>query len=331
MHTELIDPQNVQRAADLLKKGELIAFPTETVYGIGALIDKPEALQNIYKVKGRPQDNPLIVHISDQEQVAALALEIPRSFYLLAEHFWPGPLTLLLKKHPDVSFVVTAGLETIAIRMPSHPIAQELLQRAGQPIAAPSANLSGRPSATNPKHVLDDFNTKIAAVIDGGECPLGIESTVLSLLDENHPLLLRPGSITQAELESVLAKKVYLLDKTALKDEKPLSPGMKYRHYAPNIPVKLFDDFSNLSLYIKKLPPYKRCIFSMCDPLLFAAEEFAACDYFALSAKNLYMNLRLAEQAGYVEILVLCDKDVQRDIALMNRLSKAASAEDSMK
>ena len=207
--TERLSPDQLQRAADLLKAGHLVAFPTETVYGLGAPIFSPEAIQSIFKVKGRPADNPLIAHVSSVEQVSRIALEIPEAFYRLAEVFFPGPLTVVLKRRPDVPSIVSAGLETIAVRMPSHPIALKLISLVDEPLVAPSANLSGMPSSTQAEHVLDDFDGKIAAVVDGGKTEIGIESTVINLLGET-PILLRPGSISKEALEKVLGYPIFL-------------------------------------------------------------------------------------------------------------------------
>lgn len=185
-----------------------MAFPTETVYGLGGLLFDERATQKIYAAKGRPQTKPLTAHISALSQVEQIALEIPKEFYLLAEVFFPGPLTLILRKLPTVPEIVSAGGQTIGIRFPDHPIAKLLIHAAGGPLVAPSANLSGKPSPKSAGHVLQDLEGKIAAVIDGGICPLGIDSTVLDLVSFEQPVILRLGQITQADLEAVLKKKV---------------------------------------------------------------------------------------------------------------------------
>ena len=200
MATEILTPQDIERAAAFLKNGQLVAFPTETVYGLGAPIFNPAAVASIFQIKGRPADNPLIVHVDALRWAQRICVEIPDSFYHLAEAFFPGPLTVVMKRHEAVPSIVSAGMSSIALRMPSHPIALKLISSVGEPIAAPSANLSGRPSATQASHVLDDFDGTIAAVIDGGKTDLGLESTVVSLLNET-PFLMRPGQSPKSSLK----------------------------------------------------------------------------------------------------------------------------------
>ncbi len=236
----------LQVAARLLKEGKLVAFPTETVYGLGADALNPKAVNRIFQVKGRPPDNPLIVHILGLAQVQELAARIPDRATFLADRFWPGPLTLVLPKKERVPDVTTAGLPSVAVRVPDHQLALELIKTAGLPIAAPSANLSGRPSPTSAAHVLDDLSGRIEAVLDGGPCPVGVESTVLSLLSE-PPVLLRPGGITLEQLEAALGERI--IDGTIFSQgeqvARPLSPGMKYRHYATRAPLYLVEGRGN--------------------------------------------------------------------------------------
>jgi L-threonylcarbamoyladenylate synthase len=203
METQLLGPKDIAKAALLLKEGYLVAFPTETVYGLGAPIFNEKLVAQIFASKGRPADNPLIAHISDLSQILEIACEIPPFFDQLTKEFFPGPLTLILKRHPRVPAIVSGGLDTIAVRMPDHALAQALITAVGQPLVAPSANLSGRPSSTEASHVLHDFSGSIAAVIDGGPTKHGMESTVLSLLKEK-PVLLRPGALSLADIEAVL-------------------------------------------------------------------------------------------------------------------------------
>lgn len=230
-------------AASILKKGGLVAFPTETVYGLGADALNEEAVRKIYEVKGRPPDNPLIVHVAAVEKIAQLASVIPEEVYLLGERFWPGPLTLVLPKKATVPDITTGGISSVAVRVPAHPLARRLLRMAGIPLAAPSANLSGRPSPTTAGHVLHDLAGRIEAVLDGGECTVGVESTVLSLLSR-PPTLLRPGGVTMEMLQEVL--KAEVLDLTVDSVEEackgaPPAPGMKYRHYATTAPLYLVE------------------------------------------------------------------------------------------
>ncbi len=300
--------EEIDIAAALLKKGKLVAFPTETVYGLAAPIFNPEAILSIFKAKGRPSDNPLIAHISSLAQVAQIAINIPDLFYVLAEAFFPGPLTVVLEKHPNVPSVVSAGLNTIAFRMPNHKGALFLINAVGEPLVAPSANLSGKPSSTEASHVLQDFEGKIAAVIDGGQTQYGIESTVISLLGD-VPVLLRPGIVSVEAIEQVIGIPLKIASGNS---QGPVhSPGMKYRHYAPATPIKLFLDEGDLSLYLEKNAS-RRCML---------LKRGGAYD---LLPKNLYGFLRLADEERFDEILIYCDEEILRDAALMNRISRAA-------
>ncbi|MGI6403005.1 MAG: L-threonylcarbamoyladenylate synthase [Oscillospiraceae bacterium] len=242
-HTQLLpataqpkDPA-VEQAAKLLRQGELVAIPTETVYGLAANALNPDAVEKIFRAKGRPQDNPLIVHIASIGEMDALVTKIPDKARKLAEAFWPGPLTMVLPRSSRVPDVVTAGLNTVAIRMPSHPIARAVIRAAGVPIAAPSANLSGKPSPTTARHCMEDLSGKIPLVLDGGSCQVGVESTVVTLAGD-IPRLLRPGAVTAEQLREVLGLLEVdsaVLDKVT---EGPVaSPGMKYMHYSPKASV----------------------------------------------------------------------------------------------
>lgn len=228
-----IDRKIMEEAGALLKEGALVAFPTETVYGLGANALDEEAAAKIYAAKGRPSDNPLIVHIADIESLPKITEEIPEAAVKLAERFWPGPLTIVLKKSEAVPYGTTGGLGTVAVRMPSHPIALEMIRHGGGYIAAPSANTSGRPSPTLAAHVADDMDGIIPLILDGGAVGIGIESTIVDLTDE-VPTILRPGFITKEMLEEVVGE--VAVDKGLLGDDvktPPKAPGMKYRHYAP--------------------------------------------------------------------------------------------------
>lgn len=312
METEILTTLEIDRAASWLKDGQLVAFPTETVYGLGAPIFNPNAVASIFKIKGRPVDNPLIVHIDSLGQAERICVEIPDSFYRLAESFFPGPLTVVLKRHESVPSIVSAGLKSIALRMPSHLIALKLISSVGEPIAAPSANLSGRPSATQASHVLEDFDGKIAAVIDGGKTDFGLESTVVSLLTE-IPVIMRPGAITKEQIEEVLGVFVQIAE---LGQGPILSPGMKYRHYSPKAPVKLFRSSIELNAYHGLTPAKRKMVLSL--------KPLSCPDAFLLSAKELYSLLRFADQKNYSEILVLCDEELSAQTALMNRLLRSA-------
>ena len=227
-----IDEKIMAEAGALLKEGSLVAFPTETVYGLGANALDEEAAAKIYAAKGRPSDNPLIVHIAEMESLPLITAEIPEAAIKLAEKFWPGPLTMVLKKSEAVPYGTTGGLDTVAVRMPSHPIALEMIRHGGGYIAAPSANTSGRPSPTLASHVAEDMNGIIPMILDGGAVGIGIESTIVDLT-EGVPTILRPGFITKEMLEEVVGE--VQIDKGLEADSKtpPKAPGMKYRHYAP--------------------------------------------------------------------------------------------------
>lgn len=233
-----IDKNLIKAGAKLIQDGKLVAFPTETVYGLGANGLDRQAVESIYKAKGRPSDNPLILHISSIDQIYPLVREVSQLAYEVIEKFWPGPLTLIFEKSHLLPDIITAGLDTVAIRMPNHPIAQELISEAGLPIAAPSANLSGKPSPTNAGHVIEDMMGKIPMIIDGGKTNIGLESTVLDLSGEG-PLILRPGAITYEGLKDIIPNLSYD-NHINNQNAAPKSPGQKYRHYAPEAEMILF-------------------------------------------------------------------------------------------
>jgi L-threonylcarbamoyladenylate synthase len=231
-------PEAIAEAAELLRRGRLVAFPTETVYGLGADALNEEAVKGIFQAKGRPADDPLIVHVADALHVAAVALPRPR-LDELAARFWPGPLTLVLPRLEAVPLAVTAGRETVAVRVPAHPVAQRLIQETGVPIAAPSANLFARPSPTVAAHVLHDLGDRIDLILDGGPTDVGLESTVLDLTGD-LPTVLRPGGVTVEQLREVLGE---VSEPRAVRND-PRSPGTAERHYSPRARVDLFDDGS---------------------------------------------------------------------------------------
>lgn len=227
------DDEAIRQAGEILKQGGLVAFPTETVYGLGANALDETASSKIYGAKGRPSDNPLIVHIADWDALGKIAAEIPKEAKLLADAFWPGPLTMIFRKTDAVPSTTTGGLDTVAVRMPDHEIARALIRAGGGYIAAPSANLSGRPSPTTAEHVAEDMDGVIEMILDGGAVSIGLESTIVDLTDQ-VPTILRPGYINQSMLEAVIGK--VELDRALISADssvKPKAPGMKYRHYAP--------------------------------------------------------------------------------------------------
>ena len=235
---ENFNQEDLKDAANIIKDGGIVAFPTETVYGLGSNGLKEEAVRKIYTAKGRPSDNPLILHIGEVSQLEDLVEAVPEVAKRCIEEFWPGPLTIILKRKIKVPDIITAGLDTVAVRMPENAIARTLINLAGVPIAAPSANISGKPSPTSGAHVIEDMLGKIDMIIDGGSTGIGLESTVLDLSDDT-PTILRPGGITYEDLKKIIPEVVE--DKANLKsDIIPKSPGQKYRHYAPNAEMIVF-------------------------------------------------------------------------------------------
>lgn len=236
-----IKDEELKEASAVIRSGGLVAFPTETVYGLGGDATNPEASRKIYAAKGRPSDNPLIVHIADFSQLRNIVAEVPQEAEKLAEAFWPGPLTMILRKNDVIPYETTGGLDTVAIRMPSHPVARVFLQDSGCMIAAPSANTSGRPSPTTAQHVWEDLHGKIEILLDGGPVGIGIESTIVDLSEE-RPMILRPGFITQEMLSAVLGD-VGVDPGLASENSKqpPKAPGMRYRHYAPKADLTLVE------------------------------------------------------------------------------------------
>lgn len=236
------DDNGIRIAANIIREGGLVAFPTETVYGLGASALLSGAAKKIYAAKGRPSDNPLIVHLSTPEDAEKFAY-VGDTYFKLAEKFMPGPLTVILQKKDIIPFDVTGGLDTVGLRVPSNPVANKLIRYAGVPIAAPSANLSGKPSTTRASHVINDLYGRIDAIIDAGECIIGLESTIVSVEGDNSLKLLRPGGITLEQLKECGFR--VSLDKAVTQklddSERPAAPGMKYRHYAPRASVTLFD------------------------------------------------------------------------------------------
>ncbi len=327
--------RGIQEAAQIIRRGGLVAFPTETVYGLGASAFSGSAVERIFRAKGRPGDNPLIVHIAEEKDLKELAAQRPPLVSLLVEKFWPGPLTLVLPRGPRVPPEVTAGLDTVAVRMPRHPVALALIRAAGLPIAAPSANRSGRPSPTTAEHVLEDLAGRIQMLLDGGPCPVGLESTVLDLTHE-VPLLLRPGGVTLEQLQETLGE-VHLLDPHSYKKgEAPPSPGLKYRHYAPRAPMYMVEgEPSRVVKEIKKICRENH-LKGRRVGLLVTEEnrsQFRADAVEVLGlrrspeemAARLFDSLRRLDASGVDLILAETVEETGIGLALMNRLRKAAS------
>jgi len=285
-------------AAEILQRGEVVAFPTETVYGLGACLFDEKAIQKLFVLKGRPSDNPLIAHIAKLEDLSRIARNIPKEAYQLADKFWPGPLSIILEANPEVPSIARAGLPSIAVRMPAHPLALALIEKAGQPLVAPSANLSGKPSATKAEHVLHDFGDKVT-ILDGGPCDKGLESTVLDLRNPKVPRVLRPGHISRERLSEALGCPVDLGDEA-------ICPGTKYRHYAPKAAIRLFHDKGLLEEQISS-----KCI-------------VLSKDGGTLSEAKFYDTLRQADLFSIEEILILCDDSILANEGFYNRILKAA-------
>ncbi len=324
-------PGTAEKAAQLIKTGQLVALPTETVYGLGADGLNPDAVAKIFAAKGRPQDNPLILHVTGAEQIDALCHDVPESAYILAERFWPGPLTMVLPARDIIPRCTTAGLPTVAVRCPDCTVTRDIIRLAGVPIAAPSANISGKPSTTTAEHVLHDHNGKIPLIVDGGPCRVGVESTIVDLTEE-RPRLLRPGGITPEQLTEVLGDLVVDKAVTAQidKDAVVKAPGMKYRHYAPDCQVIIVSGSrekaagyirahyaagDRVLCFAEELPLYEGC-----DPLSYGQEA----DVDTLSA-GLFAALRELDDPRVRRVYARCPVGGGVAYAVQNRLKKAAA------
>ena len=332
MNTQLLSckkQQDIETAAQLLRDGGLVAIPTETVYGLAANALDGGAVAGIFTAKGRPQDNPLIVHISDLEQIDALTADFTAIGRKLAQAFWPGPLTIILKKSEAIPAIVSAGLDTVGIRMPSHPAALALIRCAGVPVAAPSANTSGRPSPTAAAHVLEDMDGKISAVLDGGSCDIGLESTVVDATGEKA-VILRPGAITPQMIAAVLGpEQVGQHNSKPNAQEAPRSPGMKYRHYAPQAAVTLVQGSPQDSYsYISATAEQGDGILAFSEYLPHFTQQYKI--DFGLSydkkahGRVLFDALRQFDTMGVEQIYIQCPREYGEGIATVNRLKKAA-------
>ena len=324
------DAQTAAIAAEIIKKGQLVAIPTETVYGLGANGLDESAVIKIFEAKGRPQDNPLILHLSDAGQIADYCENIPQSAYLLAEKFWPGPLTMVLGAKDNVPKRTTGGLDTVAVRCPDSDITREIIRLAGVPLAAPSANISGKPSTTTAEHVRHDHDGRIAAIVDGGACRVGVESTIVDLTDD-PPRLLRPGGITPEQLVEVLGE--ITVDKAVTaqidRDAVVKAPGMKYKHYAPDCAVLIvsgsreaaakyihahFEAGDRVLCFQEELSLYENCA-----PLAYGREA----DVNTLSA-GLFSALRELDDPAVRRVFARCPVGGGVAYAVQNRLKKAA-------
>ncbi len=338
INPEEFQDNELQEAGRILKKGGLVAFPTETVYGLGGDALKPEAAHKIYSAKGRPSDNPLIVHIADRKALYAIAEEVSEKASKLVEAFWPGPLTLIFRKKEIVPNSTTGGLDTVAVRMPEHPVALALIRAAGGYVAAPSANTSGRPSPTKAEHVAEDLTGKIEMIIDGGAVGIGLESTIVDMSTQ-EPVILRPGYITQEMLEEVIGTVQIdpgIVSRNPKKDIKPKAPGMKYRHYAPKGQMMIVEGpMKKVVDTINDMVQEKRQL--GCRVAVIATEETKDCYQCSLVrsvgsrkcegsiAAGLYDILR---EMDHLEAEFIFAESFEEDTlgkAIMNRMLKAAS------
>ena len=323
------DEAALNRAAQIIQSGGIVGMPTETVYGLGASALSESAAEKIYAAKGRPSDNPLIVHVAFPEEAESIAYTTDL-YYALAKRFMPGPLTVILSKKDTVPAGVTGGLDTVAVRCPAHPVAHELIRKAGVPIAAPSANRSGCPSPTTAEHVLRDMDGRIEMILDGGPCEIGLESTVIRLTEEGCEIL-RPGAVTEfmlAEVAGSVSVAKAVID-PALAGDKPLSPGMKYKHYSPNAEVVLVDgDDARFEEYIRSRiseteavvsPDSSADRFNFCDRLSFGKTADAEDE-----SRALFSVLREADDLGYTRVYIQLPPSKGSYLALYNRLIRAA-------
>ncbi len=333
METKLLSagPQAVEEAARLLRAGEIVGIPTETVYGLAADATNADAVKKIFEAKGRPQDNPLIVHISQMEELPGVVREIPPQAQLLAKAFWPGPLTIIMKKSAAIPAETCAGLDTVAVRMPSHPVAREIIRACGLPLAAPSANLSGLPSPTTAEHTFRDLDGRVPLIVDGGPCSVGLESTVITVAGDK-PSLLRPGYITKEQLEAALGEEVVLssaiLSKLA-EGEVAASPGMKYKHYSPRADVVILKgDFDAYRAYLESHPQqgaYAMCYEGEESRLPIPCIPCGRADDPASQAHALFAALRQADDLGAKIVYAHCPARDGLSMAVYNRLIRAAA------
>lgn len=327
-----INKEGIARAAEYLKKGQLVGIPTETVYGLAANALDESAVVNIFKAKGRPQDNPLIVHVASADWLPEYVEEIPDAAKKLIDKFWPGPLTIIMKKKPIIPYMVSAGLETAAFRCPSHPVAHALIEAAGIPLAAPSANTSGKPSTTTASDVMADLGGKISAIVDGGECGVGVESTVITLCTE-RPRILRPGGVTPEQLRAVLGE--VDVDRAVLEKIDPgtkvASPGMKYKHYSPKANITIVKgDLDKVANYVNSNLGENVAV------LCFDGEEgkfsapcvpYGAEESGSEQAQKLFSALHELDRIGAKTVYARCPKAEGVGLAVYNRLIRAAAFE----
>ena len=333
METQIFTKENLDIAAKALQQGEIVSFPTETVYGLGAIATSQEAVLKVFEAKGRPSDNPLIVHISDIQQMTSTVEEVPEIALTLAKAFWPGPLTMILKAKPGIyAPALSAGITTVSFRMPNHPLTLELISKVGIPLVGPSANLSTKPSPTKVEHVFEDMNGRIRGIVDGGSSTVGVESTVIDLTNDEGPVILRPGVITKEQIEAVIGPIQSTVKTTAGEREVPKSPGMKYRHYAPKTPVFVVD--GTIDAFEETIHKYKvqgKTVGVMARNAIVDTFENKVEGTYKMGTsvddmnRALFDALRTLDHLKLDVILAESAPEVGVGIAYMNRLKKAAS------
>ncbi|MEZ0248921.1 MAG: L-threonylcarbamoyladenylate synthase [Thermoproteus sp.] len=315
--------EDIAEAASVVKSGGLVAFPTETVYGLGADAFNGEATAKIFKAKGRPADNPLIVHVSSLDQALEVG-EFPEEVATIAKRVWPGPITFVVKKRATLPASVTAGLPTVALRCPAHPVALKLIELAGTPIAAPSANKAGRPSPTEARHVVEDLGDSVDVVLDAGRTFFGVESTIIDAT-KRPPVLLRPGPFSVEELKSIFGDVVVPDFARGLREaDAALAPGMKYRHYAPNTPLVLAEFDLADAVKIAKNKGLKVAVLCMAGRCAEGDVVFELGSDLYEVAKNLYDSLRRVDKAGVDVAIAPTVEERGIGLAIMNRLRKAS-------
>ncbi len=319
------------KASQIIKSGGIVAIPTETVYGLAASVFDEDAIKKIFTAKGRPSDNPLIVHIANLNDIYDVVSEFPETAKKLASKFWPGPLTLILPKNDKIPYSVSAGMDSVAVRFPANKISQKIILKSGVPLVAPSANISGKPSPTKFEHVVKDLDGKVDAIVDGGSCGVGVESTVLSLIGE-IPRILRPGAITVKDLEQIIGK--VEVDKAVYENIKPgqavLSPGMKYKHYSPNAEVYIVKGSSYCQYVNSKINENsKKDIIALCFnedvPYLKAPYiTYGSKNNFNEQARNLFDALRKVDELDFKIVYAHFENNNDVGLAVYNRLVRAA-------
>lgn len=332
MKTLHLDETNLTQAANILSSGGIVAIPTETVYGLAGSVFNLQAIKKIFAAKGRPSDNPLIVHISDIEEIYNVVSYFSPKAKKLAEKFWPGPLTIILPKNKNIPDEVTAGMDSVAVRFPSNKIAREIIKKSGVPLVAPSANLSGKPSPTQFSHVVKDLDGKVDAIIDGGNCDIGVESTVVSFLQDT-PKLLRPGAITPEDIEKTIGK--IEIDKSVFEkissNQKVLSPGTKYKHYSPKArvimvkaPSEIFSKYVNFN--------YSPGVIALCldediSYLKVPYISYGSTKNSMEQAHNIFDRLRQTDELNAKLVYAHFYENDEVSIAVYNRLVRAAGFE----